>query len=495
MIEPPAPRQADRPTYGVSRCLFLRAMGLVYLAAFWSLGVQIKGLAGHDGILPAGPFLEAARSQIGAQAYWRVPTLCWLVGAGDPVLQGLCVAGAALAVLLIAGLLPLPCATGAWILYLSLASVCRTFLNFQWDALLLEAGFLTLFMAPPRLFCRIPCRAGPPRLALWLVWWLLFRLMFSSGVVKLTSGDPTWWNLRALDVHYETQPIPTWSAWYAHQMPGWFQSCSVALMFFVELVVPLGIAAPRPLRRAACALLAGLQVLITATGNYAFFNLLALALCLTLLDDGVWPRRWRPHAPAESAAAPRRRYGIAVVAPFAAMLALLSLADMTARFGWETPWPQAVLRLGDVLGPFRIVNAYGLFAVMTTERPEIVVEGSDDGQDWKPYEFRWKPGEVTRPPLFVAPHQPRLDWQMWFAALSSYRTQPWFQNFLARLLQGSPDVLALMERNPFPDAPPRYIRSVVYDYRFTDIATRRATGAWWRRDPRGLYSPPQSLRR
>jgi hypothetical protein len=168
---------------------------------------------------------------------------------------------------------------------------------------------------------------------------------------------------------------------------------------------------------------------------------------------------------------------------------------MTARFGWQVPWPQVALRLGDALGPFRIVNAYGLFAAMTTERPEIVVEGSDDGQDWRPYEFRWKAGEVTRRPVFVAPHQPRLDWQMWFAALSSYRNQPWFQNFLARLLQGSPDVLALLERNPFPDAPPRYIRSVVYDYRFTDVATRRATGAWWRREPRGLYSPPQSLRR
>jgi hypothetical protein len=492
-------------------------MGLVYLAAFWSLGVQVEGLAGRDGILPAASYLEAARSQIGVEAYWRLPTICWFVGAGDPSLKALCATGAALGILLITGLAPLPSAVGAWVLYLSLASVCRTFLNFQWDALLLEAGFLAIFMAPPRLRCRLPCLSGPPRLALWLVWWLLFRLMFSSGVVKLLSGDATWWQLRALDVHYETQPIPTWSAWYAHQMPGWFQSCSVAIMFFIELVVPWFIAGPRLARRAACAILAGLQLVIAATGNYAFFNLLTLALCLPLLDDAVWPRRWRPLrgipdpsapspldepnppvAPSPPDSPPLRRgarWPVWVAAPFAAILVVLSLLDMTARFRLPIPWPGAVLRLSDAIGPYRIVNAYGLFAAMTTERPEIVVEGSDDGQTWLPYEFHWKPGEVTRRPVFVAPHQPRLDWQMWFAALGSYRNQPWFQAFLARLLQGSPPVLALLERNPFPDAPPRYIRSVVYDYRFTDWAARRATGAWWRREMKGLYSPPQSLRR
>jgi len=508
MIEPPAPPSADRPAFSVSRCLFLRAMGLVYLAAFWSLGTQIAGLVGRNGILPAAAFLDAARSQIGAQAYWRVPTLCWVTGAGDLALQALCVAGAALSVLLAVGLAPLPCAAGAWVLYLSLATVCRTFLNFQWDALLLEAGFLAVFMAPPRLWCRVPCATGPPRLARWLVWWLLFRLMFSSGVVKLTSGDPTWWSLRALDVHYETQPIPTWTAWYAHQMPGWFQSCCVAIMFFIELVVPSLIVAPRWPRRIACGLLAGFQVIIAATGNYAFFNLLTIALCIPLLDDGVWPRRWRPPAPpagatpvtgvpppAEATPARPRRWPVWVAAPLAATLVVLSLANMTARFRWQVPWPRAVLGFSDVLGPFRIVNAYGLFAAMTTDRPEIVVEGSNDGQEWLPYEFRWKPGELTRRPAFVAPHQPRLDWQMWFAALGTYRNQPWFQSFLARLLQGSPEVLALLERSPFPDAPPRYIRSVEYDYRFTDPATRRSTGAWWRREAKGLYSPAQSLRR
>ena len=497
-----APTSGHPATYSVSRCLFLRALGLVYLAAFGSLGLQIVGLVGRDGILPAASFLEAARSQIGPGAYWRAPTLCWLFGAGDPVLQGLCLAGVVLSILLLAGLAPLPCLIGAWLLYLSLATVCRTFLNFQWDALLLEAGFLAIFMAPPRPRCRLPCRPGPPALARWLVWWLLFRLMFSSGMVKLTSGDATWWNLRALDVHYETQPLPTWTAWYVHQMPGWFHSCCVAFMFFVELAVPFFIFAPRPLRRLACALLVGMQVILAATGNYAFFNLLTMALCLPLLDDDLWPRRWRapktaegPGVEAPAPPPPRRRRLVWAAAPFAATLVILSLADMTARFRWQFPWPAPVLALGDILASFRIVNAYGLFAVMTTERPEIVLEGSNDGQTWVAYKFKWKPGEVTRPPAFVAPHQPRLDWQMWFAALGSYRNQPWFQSFLFRLLQGSPPVLALLEHNPFPEAPPRYVRSVLYDYRFTDAATRRTAGAWWRREAKSLYSPPQSLRR
>ena len=508
-------RPTAQPNFAISRCLFLRAMGLVYLAAFGSLAVQVVGLAGRNGILPAATFLEAAKAHIGAAAYWRAPTLCWITGAGDPILHGFCVAGVVLSVLLLAGLAPLPCLAGAWVLYLSLATVCRTFLNFQWDALLLEAGFLALFMAPWRLRCRLPCAAGPTRLARWLVAWLLFRLMFSSGVVKLTSGDPTWWNLRALDVHYQTQPIPTWTAWYVHQMPGWFQSCCVAIMFFIELVVPFFIFAPPRLRRIAAAILIGFQVIIAATGNYAFFNLLTIALCLPLLDDAAWPRLLRsrlpvPAAPpvtssvAASAALPvlvlnpapsRRRDRVVLwaAAPCAALLVILSTADMTARFRWQLPWPRPLLLIADAISPFRIVNAYGLFAMMTTQRLEIVVEGSRDGVSWLPYEFKWKPGDRDRRPVFVAPHQPRLDWQMWFAALGSYRTQPWFQNFLFRLLQGAPEVTALLARNPFPDAPPRYIRSTAYDYRFTDMRMRRATGAWWQRTETGPYSPPQSL--
>jgi hypothetical protein len=356
-----------------------------------------------------------------------------------------------------------------------------------------------------------------------LVRWLLFRLMFSSGVVKLASGDPTWWNLRALDVHYFTQPIPTWTAWFAHQLPAWYHTFECGAMFCIELIVPFGLFGPRQVRRAAAFILFGFQALIAATGNYAFFNYLAMALCLASLDDGMWWPAWLrrrlpaptvPTSPAATLASnldpgsagagpdpapgappvPTRRWPLWVSAPVLTLFVTLGSVAMTERWDLNMWWPPPVEKALGALRPLRIINAYGLFAVMTTTRAEIVVEGSDDGQTWSAYEFRWKPGDVNRRPAFVAPHQPRLDWQMWFAALSSYRQQPWFAAFLARLLQGSPEVLALLEKNPFPDHPPRYIRSIAYDYRFSDFKTRRETGAWWVRTEEGQYSPVQSLR-
>jgi len=496
-------------SFRVAGALFVRALGVIYLIAFASLAVQVIGLAGRNGILPAGAFLDAVRAQVGPERYWDVPTLFWWTGAGDGMLRGACWAGAAIGAAVAAGFVPRIGLALAWLLYLSLATVCRTFLNFQWDALLLEAGFLALFLAPGGLWRPLAAAPDPPRWALFLVRFLLFRLMFSSGVVKLASGDPVWSELRALDVHYMTQPIPTWTAWYAHQLPHLWQAMSTAIMFIIELVAPWFIFAPRRLRLAAGVALAVLQILIAATGNYAFFNLLTLTLCLPLVDDAVWPARLRGRlgAPADpepaasvaaaaamAAAWPARVRRIAV-AMAVTLLVALPTAAMTARWRLALPWPSIVTNLAEALQPLRIVNAYGLFAVMTPSRPEIIVEGSDDGSTWQAYEFRWKPGDVNRAPAFVAPHQPRLDWQMWFAALSDSRRQPWFQNFLVRLLQGSPEVLALLERNPFPDRPPRHVRAVLHDYRFTDLATRRATGAWWSREALRLYAPPASLPR
>jgi hypothetical protein len=506
-----------RDSYAIASSLFLRALGLVYAFAFASLAVQAKGLAGHNGILPADLLLQALQNQLGAERFWKLPTLFWMTGAGDAWLVAACWAGAALSLAVACGVLPGPGLLAAWILYLSLTNVCRTFLYFQWDILLIETGLLALFFAPWRWRLRIGALPAPAAPALFLVRWLLFRLMFSSGVVKLTSGDPTWWNLRALDVHYYTQPLPTWTAWWAHQAPGWWHSIECAVMFFIEIISPFFIFAPRLPRRAAAACLIGFQTILIATGNYAYFNYLTIALCLVLLDDALWPAwlRRRAHLlpPVDSPVAhpsatdllapeaapappgvPQRRWPVWVTVPVVAVFVVLGTADMTNRWGFRLYWPPAVESAAESLQPFHIINAYGLFAAMTTTRNEIVVEGSDDGQVWQAYEFRFKPGDPMHAPRFVAPHQPRLDWQMWFAALSSYRNQPWFQNFLVRLLQGSPEVLALLQRNPFPDHPPRYIRSRLYDYRFTDIPTRRSTGAWWERTEQGLYSPVQSLR-
>lgn len=478
----------EPPTYRIASCLLGRGVGVVYLAAFVSLGAQVIGLAGRNGILPAASFLDAVGARYGAERFWLLPTLCWL-DASDGALRLLCWGGAALSLLAIAGLAVGPCLALCWVFYLSLSVACRTFLNFQWDILLLEAGFLAILAAPWRPRCRIPCPSPAPRAVLWLVRWLLFRLMFSSGMVKLTSGDPTWRNLTALDYHYQTQPLPPWTAWYMQQLPAWFQSISAVAMFVIELGAPFLLFTPRRLRYAGCGLILFLQALIAATGNYGFFNLLTIVLCLAALDDSVWPARWLGGRPA----ARPRRWPLWITAPLVAVLVVATSFEMSMRFRWRIPWPAPVVELVEALSPLRIANGYGLFAVMTTTRPEIIVEGSNDGATWKAYEFKWKPGEVNHTPPFVAPHMPRLDWQMWFAALGNQRGSPWFQAFLVRLLQGSPDVLALLDTDPFPEGPPRYIRSSLYEYSFTGYAERNTGGSWWRKVYRGPYSPVQTL--
>jgi len=465
------------------RRLFLRVLGVVYLIAFVSLGVQVEGLVGSRGILPVAPFLEWVKGQVGARGYWLLPTLAWF-DASDGFLRFLCFGGAALALLVVLELAPAPALFLCWAFYLSLVSVGQIFLGYQWDSLLLETGLLAVFLAP--LGLRPRPGAPPSPIALWLLRFLLFRLMFGSGAVKLLSGDETWRQLSALRFHYETQPLPTPLAWWAHQLPPWFQAFSTVLMFAVELVAPFFVFAPRRLRLAACGAFLGLQALIAATGNYTFFNLLAVALALLLLDDAALPKPRKEPAPAAGLAWPRF-----VLWPVAGVLGLVSLAEIAGTFGLGLG---PISSLDRALGPLRSVNSYGLFAVMTTSRPEIEVEGSDDGVTWRAYAFRWKAGDLERPPGFVAPHQPRLDWQMWFAALGNCQGNPWFVRFLERLLEGSPPVLGLLAQNPFPDHPPRFVRARCWDYRFTTRAERAATRHWWRREAKGLYCPVLSLR-
>jgi len=482
----------EEPSYLLASTFFIRLVGVCFFAAFVSLWVQVEGLIGSDGILPVTAFLDWVRGQTGLERYWRLPTLCWL-NSSDAFLQVLCTGGAVASLLLIAGFAPSLCLALLWAFYLSLSIASQVFLEFQWDTLLLEAGFLAIFLAPLKL--RAPLRVPPPPpVVRLLLLWLLFRLTFTSAAVKLASGDPTWRSLTALQYHYETQPLPPWTAWFMHQLPPSFQTASAAFLFFAELVVPFLIFGPRRLRLFAFSILVVLQILIVATGNYAFFNFLAIALCVLLLDDTVFPGRWRSVvsglSPARAAHIKRNRtWPVWVIAPLTTVVLLVTSVQMASRLSRSAPWPDPVARLVRWTTPFRSTNSYGLFAVMTTSRPEIIVEGSNDGSAWLPFEFRWKPGDLLRRPRFVAPHQPRLDWQMWFAALGSYEENPWFVSFLARLLQGSTDVLRLLEKNPFPDRPPRYVRAVVYDYRFTDSATRRQAGAWWRREQKGLYCP------
>ena len=482
-----APTNGPR-TYARATWLFLRLLGLVYLAAFWSAGSQILGLVGHNGILPADQYMQALAAIRGLNRFWIFPTLTW-ISASDAMLRFLCVGGVVLSALLVAGILSTPALILLWLFYLSLSVVGQEFLSFQWDTLLLETGFLAIFLAPLTFRERHRQLIAPPRIVVWLFLWLLFRLMVGSGVVKLASGDPTWHNLTALSYHFETQPIPTPLAWYAHRSPMWFLKLSTALVFAIEIGAPYLILATRRLRVLAFVLLTGLQFLIALTGNYAFFNVLSMALCVFLLDDttlGSWTRLGISTRPVTQL---RRITSIIV----AMVIIPLSATAFAASLGIALPIAPIVNPVMDVIASFRSVNAYGLFAVMTTSRPEIVLEGSDDGTTWVEYEFKYKAGDLHRRPPWVAPHQPRVDWQMWFAALGRFERERWLQNLCERILENDTDVLSLLERNPFERRAPQYLRAVLYQYRFSDAATRRRDGVWWTRERIADYSPVLSL--
>jgi len=488
LVPQPAP-----PSFAVSRWVFARALGAIFFFAFASLGLQIRGLIGERGIVPVREFLNAAYSQLGPAAFWKMPSVCW-VYAGDGFLVTLCALGVALSIALIWGFRPSLCAALLWLLYLSLASVCSPFLDFQWDGLLLETGFLAIFFLPYGRRPNWRRMTFLSRIALWLLWWLLFRLMFESGVVKLASHDPAWRSLSALDFHFETQPLPLWTAWFANQLPHWLTPFLTLAMFAIELVAPFFIVAPRRLRHIAAWSLIGLQIVILLTGNYAFFNLLTIALCIPLFEDAAWPSRLRGRMKLSVTFNARRRplWVTPVAVPLACFIVMLTSLPLFADFGWfqeSTGW---VTSAGRALAPLRSFNGYGLFAVMTTSRREIVIEGSDDGVLWREYDFSWKPGELDEGPGLVAPFQPRLDWQMWFAALSSPEQNPWFVRLLQRLLEGSPEVVGLLRRNPFSDHPPRIVRAVFYDYHFTRFGDPGS--AWWKREPLGLYYPAASLK-
>ncbi|HEX8521892.1 MAG TPA: lipase maturation factor family protein [Tepidisphaeraceae bacterium] len=478
--------------YFLTRTIFLRCLALIYIAAFASIRVQIDGLVGSNGILPAATYVAQAREFINAQHLGRpwllIPSITWY-SATDAALHTICIGGMCCAVLLFIGVAPALMLFLLWLGYLSLVSVSGVFLGYQWDYLLLEAGFVAIFFAP---LVHLRSRRPPSRMILLLLRWLLFRLMFVSAVVKLVSQDPTWWNLTAMTYHYQTQPIPTPLAPYAHFAPLLFQKISSLLVFVVEGVVPLLYFAPRRPRILALWITAIFQLLIIATGNFGFFNLLTIVLAFTLLDDFSWPRWLQRFRPIEAVRGRPwiRRWALA---PIFAVIGVISLAQFLAAFQIAVPWPSVVMSTYNLVAPFGSINSYGLFAVMTTERHEIIVEGSDDGEHWRAYEFKYKPDDPARRPVFCQPHLPRLDWQMWFASLSRYDDETWFKHFEIALLQGRPQVLELLRLNPFPDAPPRYIRAAFYDYRFADRATRARTGAWWTRQYLGPYGPIVSL--
>ena len=514
------------PIYFWARRWFLRALGLTYLIAFASLWVQMDGLVGSNGVSPLNQFLPAVYERFGPTAYSLLFTLCW-INSSNGFLHFLSGGGVVLSLLLILGIAPALSLVVLFVFYLSLTIAGQTFLSFQWDILLLETGFLSIFLAPWRLWPRrssveaavsaasnFPPAGDTPaatvattqsrqqeppvsRAGLFLLKFLLFKLMLMSGVVKLTSGDDCWWNLTALDYHYWSQPLPTVFGWWADKSPEWFKHFSVAFCLVVEIIAPFFIWAPRRPRLIAAGLMIFLQIVIALTGNYCFFNLLTIALCLLLIDNSVVRAPQSREALRHTRRAPRGRAlpdqlrSYATIAVIILTLPINVWLIFTA-FRPDADWPRSLVAIYGRLQSFRIVNGYGLFRVMTKDRDEIVIEGSADGIDWLPYEFKWKPGDVMRAPGWCAPHQPRLDWQMWFAALGSYRENPWFGRLIVRLLQGSRDVNQLLAKNPFPHDPPRYLRAMFYRYRFTTLRERRETGAWWKREQLREYLPTVS---
>jgi hypothetical protein len=439
---------------------FLRVLGLIYFIAFLSFGVQASGLIGSRGISPYAEYLAGVGQALGRAAYWEIPSILWFQPS-DAALAAVWIAGALCAVVAMSGYFQRAALAVCLLLWLSLCAVGQDFLSYQWDVLLLEAGFLAVFVDD-----------SPVRI--WLFRWLIFRLMFFSGAGKLLSGDTAWRNLTALWYHHHTQPLPTPLAWYFDKLPLGAQKASTLFVLVAEVGVPLLFFAPRRFRHIGAWITILLQLLILATGNYTFFNILTIALCLFLFIE---PRR-----------VPQTRLHRAVSIALAGFVGLTTGLLFLDLFGVDLP-PGGNFVLHAV-APLHIVNRYGLFTVMTVERPEIVVEGSDDGETWRAYEFRYKPGDLLRAPPIVAPHQPRLDWQMWFAALENYQQNRWFVNFMLKLLQGEPVVLGLLQSNPFPKAPPRYIRARFYLYQFTSFGEK----GWWKRQERGLYFPAVSLK-
>ena len=475
-------RNPEPPRYDLVSYLFLRLFGLIYLSAFLSFAVPAQGLIGSRGILPLTELVADIASRFGPERFYAMPMVFWL-NAGDFAIQAVCWGGVALSLLVVFNLLPRVSLFLLFGLYLSVFYAGQTFMNFQWDTFLLETGFLALLL----------CFAKTP--SIWLLRWLLFRFMFMSGVVKLMSGDPSWWNLSALSYHFLTQPLPTPLAWYAAQLPPGVLEFLTGGVFVVELVLPFLIFCPRRLRFVAALGILTLEFCILITGNYNWFNLQTMLLCLPLFDDAalksVVPRRLSGLIAARVDGKAPPRATTVVVGVLAALIVFCSLVQMDERFGGRPP--SAARAIDRFIQPLRIVNSYGLFAVMTTGRHEIVVEGSDDGVAWRAYEFRYKPGDVTRRPPWNIPHQPRLDWQMWFAALEDPGRLPWFWRFMQRLLENEPTVTALLETNPFADKPPVFVRAEFYDYTYAG-SDEKARGIWWDRRPLGLYFPAVRLK-
>ncbi len=464
------------------RWIFLRCLGLIFFSAFYSLAFQIRGLIGPRGILPAGAWLEQVAQAIpGPSRFQQVPTLLWL-GSNDAALTALVWGGLIASALLVLNVWPRMTIGICLVCFLSFISAAQDFSSYQSDGMLLEAGFLSLFFAPRGVRPGLGIDHPPSRASLFLLRWEWFRIYFESGVVKLLSGDVQWRTLTAMDHYYENGPLPSWPGWYVQQyFPHGYHAATAAATLLLELVVVWMAWLPRRGRLACFLIVTPFQIGIIATANYAFLNYLVLVLGFLLLDDRALA--WvglRVPAEVEGRPAPLWK-------PIGAAAVLVWIFYATV-----IPYVPAAGSLAAparLLAPFRIANQYGLFAVMTRARYEIEFQGSRDGKTWIAYPFRYKPQDPAERPGIYAPYQPRFDWNLWFASLGSWQEYPWVVSTETRLLEGSPDVLALFRRDPFAGSPPRQVRAVLWQYGFTTPAEKKKTGSWWWRRWLGEYAP------
>jgi len=530
------PGPAGPPGYLLPRWLFLRALGFIYFSAFYSLVFQIRGLLGPDGLLPASKYLQQIAELAGTSRYWYAPTLLWF-GFNDRALLALCWIGMIASLLLLLNLWPRAMLVICFVMFLSFVTAAQDFSGYQSDGMLLAAGFVSFFFVPGGLRPGWGASAPPSRASLLLLRLLWFTIYFESGFAKYFGGDPSWRDLTAMDQYYQNGPLPTWLGWYAQQLPHTFHAATALLTLAVELLLVWMVFLPRRFRITCFFIVTGLQIGIILTANYAFLNYLVLSLGFLLLDDRFLtrflPTSWagevrsnlRESAPPASKgklvelvlhaapppvltsgeiASPRdsenpptipiavqlrelfSAAGLWLSSFFLAWILYANIFLLLTRIFRVIPLPEKPVA---VLEPFRVANHYGLFGRMTWKRYEIEFQGSNDGVNWTPYPFRNKPQNPAEAPRIYAPYQPRFDWNLWFASLDYWRENPWVVRAEQLLLANDRDVLSLFAANPFPQKPPNQIRAVLWEYRFTDWPTKRATKMWWRREYMGLYAP------
>jgi hypothetical protein len=486
----------DDSTYELTRFVVLRLLGLVYLAAFGSLALQLDPLLGSHGLLPVPSYLAYAHSRLASEAYWRIPTLFWM-GASDGAMHAACYAGVAISGAVALGATNAGLQLVLWVLYLSFVHVGQIFYGYGWETQLLETGFLAVFLCPARSVRPFPPSATP-KIVVWLLRWLVFRVMLGAALIKLRN-DPCWRDLTCLDYHLETQPNPNPLAWYFHHASHGVHAVGVLFNHFVELVVPWFAVGRRRWRHAAGALLVGFQGILIASGNLSFLNYLTIVPALAYFDDTalvrLLPKRgtWRADLLARFATLAPSRLQTRATQVLGVVVALLSVGPVANLASCDQAMNQS-------FDPLDLVNTYGAFGSVDRERHEVVLEGTrdaipDESAHWEEYELPCMPGDPRRRPCLVAPYHYRLDWQMWFvgndaARGESIEDEPWLVHLVWQLLRGEGKPDRLLSHDPFSHNPPRWIRAGLWRYRFTQS---RSSGAWWDRERVGEYLAPVSI--